>query len=453
MSAEWRTEYCDRLEDQRAAVEVAAGEILERGRERHAVQGGYEAWEALHPFPVVMSAREIASARRIAESVSRAMWADASGGEEPLMRACSRAGIASETADLARALQPASTGWWSRIDLMSAGESWRIVEVNVGGGMGGCHIVDLSELQLAREPIAGWLRERNLVCGDPTAAYVEKLRELQQADSSGTVAFVDWPGYLAECEVFLGRFAERLRGFDVPAITCELSDLTFSEGVLRHRDGSPISVVVANYLLEDLALDHRPLEPILQAARHQAVALVMGPHGEIFGSKIGPSDLLARNPAQDLLTSDEIDELRRALPPTRLVQELSPAELEELVTARTAHVLKPMTGSLGRGVVLGSDVTDGAWREQIRAAVAASGNVIVQTLIPPHPWILPWLAENGCLERVEAILQLSVFTLDTRMVGTSARVKPASVPGVMSTLRGAALASLASPELEPSRSR
>jgi hypothetical protein len=419
-------------------AEQFAREVDKDARETLALQGSAAVWESINPFPVVLDTEEATEARNIAELISSNMMAFADGLDTADLRdRCCWLGLEAEVTDAIIETERLSTDWWSRIDLMADEAGWRVVEVNVGGGMGGCHVSDLSSLQARHESIAGHVADVGLVFSDPASAYVDRVAVLWKARGGhGAVALVDWDGFLPECEHFLGRFVDRLEASGVPAVACEVGDLTVTPNELLLPDGRASGLLVANYLLEDV-IESGPTA-LREMCTLSDLTLVMGLQGEALATKSCATEV------RDRLASTAPEVLARSIPASvwgpRLV-----AGQEEFMADKDDYVVKPQIGSSGSGVVIGRSATDVQWADGLRAAVESPGMFVVQERIGDAEWVHPMSDGVSGWSLKPVRIQLSVFTLNGAAVGEGARLQQLDDPRVMSTFKGAQLATVLTP--------
>lgn len=422
------------LLDQRGRVEQAAREIVARAR---ALGIGHEAngiWEPVNPFPMLLSRAERDSAYRLAELISSALEREAT--VPPTLRSrCHRIGLSAKLTDAVSALQPASVGWWCRVDLQPASDgSWKLIEVNLGGGMAGPFVPELFALQQSADGLGSYLMRGELESSDPAGAYVDALRHHWRSQGEdGVVAFVDWPRLFGENSIAFQKLAALTEARGAPAIACDLTRLRCAGGRLLVDSDTPCSIVVVNDLLAD-TVGHGTalLAPLVQAARAGSVRIMMGPHCEVVGSKLAPYEVLTSPATADVPTRD-LEWMGRAIPITRVLDVIREPGFVWLQERRSELVLKPILGSRGRGLVLGEETTAQNWTAALHGAVHAC----VQDYVAPHPWQLPGLSDDGALVIAERQPRLSIYTQQGKVVGAVARAKRSLFGGGTSIDNGA----------------
>ena len=334
---------------------------------------------------------------------------------------------------------------FARWDLFATERGWQLVEVNVGGGMGGGHVGDWNRLML-RSPVLGdFLRAHRMDFEDPldTCARVlrQACRDAGLADPP-LVAVIDWTVYYDQCILFLHRTAAALERAGCRTAVCHV-------GELRRRGGRllvgarAVDAIVANYLLTDLATAPTDVDDILACQAEGGVLSAMTFFGDLIGAK-GAMALLWRAVESGLLSEPEADLVRRYVPETRLVGPgrlaILDAEGESagvLIRCREELVLKPTFGAAGRGVVLGARCDERTWAHAVEAALAAPGTYVAQRLVRPAPLPLPTLDDRGRVGLRERSLLLSVFVANGCHGGYWVTCGSADGPAIVNLAHGA----------------
>jgi hypothetical protein len=246
-----------------------------------------------------------------------------------------------------------------------------------------------------------------------------------------TIAIVDYEDVPTRTEHHLFRdyFAES--GY--PALVCDPRDLVFEGGALRF-DGRAIDVVYKRLLVNELIEKKAQLGALLEAARQRAVTIV-NPfrckpiHKKAIFAVLTDDDL------QPLLTDEERAAVAAHVPWTRRVREGKARRAGEeidlpqfILQNRERLVMKPNDEYGGKGVFIGWETSDTAWREAL--AEALRGSFVVQEKVEVGRQSFPELAPD--LRFRDFIVDLDPFLFQGEVEGFLTRLSGTSLANVSS---------------------
>ncbi|MEV0091152.1 hypothetical protein [Streptomyces sp. NPDC050738] len=172
-------------------------------------------------------------------------------------------------------------------------------------------------------------------------------------------------------------FVAELARLGVEAVYCAVEDLEFGVDAVTYQ-GRPIGLVYRCFEspAQDNAREQEKLRVLFEAARDGIVGLFTGYRGETLASKAVLSVLTDEKIVGGIDTALAA-RVRRSVPWTRIVEPRETYRDErqvDLVPYLVAHreelLLKPVRGHGGRGVVIGREVDDAAWRALVERAAA-----------------------------------------------------------------------------------
>lgn len=300
-----------------------------------------------------------------------------------------------------------------RLDMYADATGLRLLEVNMGGSLGGLDCADMSRA-LLEHPVLASFAERHGV------TYVDTMRELVDSvfaesgfepGSRPVVAMADWPTSYDRLAPYMTHYCARWQELGLDAHPCHIGQLDVrDDGVwLGERK---VDIIYRMFLIKDLLeSDEAPalMNPVLDAAHRGQVKIFTPMDAEVFASK-GALAMLSDERNRGLFSADQLASLDRILPWTRMVRPgkvtLESGERVELLDYALANqehlALKPTQLHSGAGIVLGwlSDVSPEEWREKVTAAV--DGPFVLQRRVVPvpelfhdeegelQPWIVAW---------------------------------------------------------------
>jgi hypothetical protein len=298
-----------------------------------------------------------------------------------------------------------------RADFIRDASGFRVIELNVGGTVGGLDNALLNEMVLEEPFVADFVAEHGLRHVDTMAelALTVLIEAKVPTGRRPYVAVVDTAANLPLIEDVLVDAARQLapHGLDCEPAALERLEYHDDRVWLGER---PVDVVYRVYLIEEVL---KPgvaelLEPLLVAVERGQVALFTPLDAELYGSK-GALALVSDERYRDRYTPDELARLDRILPWTRMVRP-GPVtvggrqlDLHEYAVANQAElVLKPVAEHGGQGVVLGWEADPAGWRDRLRAAMDRPYVIqervrAVPELFPTDDGVEPWVLQWGVL--------------------------------------------------------
>jgi uncharacterized circularly permuted ATP-grasp superfamily protein len=246
-----------------------------------------------------------------------------------------------------------------------------------------------------------------------------------------TIAIVDYEDVPTRTEHHLFRdyFAES--GY--PALVCDPRDLTFEGGALRF-EGRAIDVVYKRLLVNELIEKKAQLGALLEAARQRAVTIVNPFRCKPIHKK-AIFAVLTGDDTQALFTGEERAAIAAHVPWTRRVQQGKATRAGEeidlpqyILGHRDRLVMKPNDEYGGKGVFIGWETSDTAWREAL--AEALKGSYVVQEKVEVGRQSFPELAPD--LRFRDFIVDLDPFLFQGEVEGFLTRLSGTSLANVSS---------------------
>jgi glutathionylspermidine synthase len=324
----------------------------------------------------------------------------------------------------------------SRLDAFFVGEDGlKFTEYNAETPAGGGYNDALSEMFFAMPVMRHFMRTWDMRALPARHTVLQALLDCWEQFSGGSdrprIAIIDWDDVPTQSEFRLFQDYFRRQGYECEIITP--AAVSYSGGKLRASHGV-IDVVYKRVLLHELVerggVDH----PILQAVRDRAVCMVNPPSCKILHKKASLAVLSDEKNAR-LFDPEELRQIAETIPWTRVMEERRTMHegvevdmLDFVASHRDQLVLKPNDEYGGKGIILGWEVDETAWRDAMTTALAEP--YIVQQRIPlptePYPSLVdghvefmdrmvdtaPYVAHSGhldgCLSRLGTAALLNV---------------------------------------------
>ncbi len=314
--------------------------------------------------------------------------------------------------------------FYGRADMYDDGESFRLLEFNLGSELGGIERAGEIPKNFLRVPgFAEFASAHRLDWIDTGAAVADALRTAALAIgvTDPVVALIDAPGSL----VAYGQHWDSLRQ------VMEEQGLTFLIGELGEIDyagrpslhGRPINVVlrcVSVAELLEIENGEALIEPLVQA--HEAGRLVLWTSmaSTLFANK-GTLALLWDLARNGHLNPTDQSLLERITPESFSLLNGDDRLWRQCIEEQTGWVLKPADAYGGQGVVAGWSVAPDAWLAALSAAW--DHPFVVQRRVRPKP---EPVAMPAGLQQAEAAW--GAFFTPAGFAGAYARVLPAGAP-------------------------
>lgn len=247
-----------------------------------------------------------------------------------------------------------------------------------------------------------------------------------------TIAIVDWDDVPTESEFRIIRDYSHTMGIPFRITTPQA--LSYSGGVLRDSDGTPIDLVYKRVLLHEL-VDELGLDtPLLRAVVDGNVVMVNGIDGKPLHKKASLAVLTDERHAH-FFSEAERELIARLVPWTRVVEErhtMLDDERIDLLPWMAEHreelVLKPNDDYGGAGIVLGWEVDSAEWQRAIARAIETPYVVQRRIALPSEPF--PSLVD-GLLRLDDRIVDTAPFCWQgARVDGTLTRISTSTLVNV-----------------------
>lgn len=186
-------------------------------------------------------------------------------------------------------------------------------------------------------------------------------------------------GVVDEFYIYADVFKQR--GYD--CIVCDVRDLTFDGNTLTSADGLEINAIWRRCVTNDVLEYWDQSQALIDAVRHEKVALIGSFAGHIVHDK-QIFDVLMKPETIDMLTAEEISFLEQTIPQTNFLDE-SEVNLEQIIANKDNWIIKPSDHYGADEVYAGSEVSQQQWEELIHkfANGKAGTPFIVQRYIQP----------------------------------------------------------------------
>ncbi|BCJ55994.1 hypothetical protein Asp14428_74690 [Actinoplanes sp. NBRC 14428] len=325
---------------------------------------------------------------------------------------------------------------YGRADMYHDGESFRLLEFNLGSETGGWGLAsEISRAMTEVGAFADFASRNRLGYVDPVRAAVETLRRVAAplaGDREPVVAVLEWRGGLADYGAIWLSFQAALRRAGLEILVAEVSDVEERDGALYLGDVR-IDVVYRSFAPDQIAGEPDGWDvvaPLLRAHRAGGTLLWTSLSSNVFANKACMALLSDPARRRDHLTADECRLIDRVLPWTRLIDndvlKNDAALLDECVARREGLILKPNGLGGGVGAVAGWETDDDSWLRALEGS-AADGCIVQQRVIPrPELVVDPVSGETGEWHAV-----YGMFYTPQGCAGADGRVVPADSGGII----------------------
>jgi uncharacterized circularly permuted ATP-grasp superfamily protein len=237
------------------------------------------------------------------------------------------------------------------------------------------------------------------------------------------IVILDWKEVPTYSEFELYERELQARGLDV--FIGDPRDAEYTNGRLTVA-GKPVTLIYKRVLIDELVTREGLESPVVRAVREGAVCMVNPFRCKLLHKKASLA-VLSDERQHGLFSAREQRAITRHVPWTRVVEERrtqhdgSPVDLLPFVASnRERLVLKPNDEYGGKGIVLGWTVSDDAWQQALRTALAEP--YIVQERVElPSEWWPAWV--DGALHLGERMLDTAPFLSNgSRVTGCLTRI-------------------------------
>lgn len=286
----------------------------------------------------------------------------------------------------------------SRIDGFVHGEEIKFVEYNAENPSSLSDQEGLNRLLFELPEMSTLAKRYRLRQFSPVEKLLEALiatyREWGGANIPN-VAILDWKDLPTANEFVLLQDYFLSQG--VRTIICSPEDLSYENGTLRCGDVA-VDLVYKRIIIHELLARYDETHPLVRAYINRDVCLVNPFRCKILHKKAS-FELLTDEAHQNWFTPEEQKAMRLSIPWTRRLRDRNTSyqgqnvELLEFVRRERARfVIKPNDDYGGRGVYLGSRLSESEWEKAIVTAMA--GDYVVQEAIDLHTEMFPIFSQN-----------------------------------------------------------
>jgi hypothetical protein len=311
-----------------------------------------------------------------------------------LNRYCAAIGLDDELAAVIRRGATGSPTLYTRADAFHDGESFKLLEFNIGSELGGVDAAQINRAFLAVDAFARFAEAHRLEYVDTLRLLVAELRAAARrvTATDPVVALIEAPGALQlHAGVFLA-IQEAMRDHGIDLLLGEIQELDGAAGKITLH-GQPLDVVLRYFSAGELVGDPAALDTLDLLVRADAegrTALYSQLEGALFASKASLG--LLHDPAvRKALTPRETAVVDRIVPHTLVIgagtRRVADADLDAAREYALAHreslVLKPGVAYSAEGVSIGHELSEQDWRRAV--ANARGRDYVAQQLVTPAP--------------------------------------------------------------------
>lgn len=187
-------------------------------------------------------------------------------------------------------------------------------------------------------------------------------------------------GVVDEFKVFAGYFEQC--GYE--CVVCDVRDLTFDGKVLRNKDGLEINAIWRRSVTNDVIEHWDESQDLIEALRHEAVALIGSFAGHLVHDK-QIFEALRHPKTKEILTKEENEFVERHIPKSYFLDEKE-VDITSIKANKDSWIIKPTDNYGATDVYAGVFQTQEEWEELIdQFSNSASGQpFIVQQFITPY---------------------------------------------------------------------
>jgi hypothetical protein len=332
----------------------------------------------------------------------------------------------------------------SRLDAFLLPDSLKFAEYNGESPAGAGYAETLAEI-FGELPVMSKFALKYEVHGYPLSAKLLDALIMTYIDWGGTskrpqIAIVDWrevPTW-SEFEILQTRFEK----MGVPALIADPRELAF-DGKTLTTQGKKIDLLYRRVLINDIVARPKDCEALVNAYAANTVCVANNfrckiPHVKAFFAILTDE----RNGA--LFSHSERDTIRRHIPWTRVVEDISTAHYGEHIDLlsfirrhRQNLVLKPSDEYGGSGVNLGWETNEHDWDTAIERAVSTANSSekscwVVQERIPIRREVFPYITQHGHIEFRDMLVDFAPYLFRGKLCGFLTRLSATGLANVTS---------------------
>jgi Circularly permuted ATP-grasp type 2 len=328
----------------------------------------------------------------------------------------------------------------SRLDAFLLPDSLHFAEYNAESPAGTAYTQRLCELFASLEVMGRFRQGRDVRFNATMAPLLEALlasyREWGGTANPPSIAIVDWRNVptWTEFEILRDVFED----LGAPTLVCDPRDLSFSNGVLT-ADGRRIDLVYRRVLMNDIIARPDECAALVDAYASRAVCVANTFRCKLAHKKAFFAVLTDERNAS-LFSDAERAIVRAHVPWTRVLSDVAAIRngrrsglLQIAEEDRDNLVLKPNDEYGGTGVMLGWEMTPGAWRTALDRAIAdPPGTWVVQERIPVRRETFPQFDEAGTVTMRDMLVDFAPYLFRGRMSGYLTRLSATGLANVTS---------------------
>lgn len=281
---------------------------------------------------------------------------------------------------------------YGRADAYHDGESFKLLEFNIGSELGGIDAAQVNRAFLGVPAFGEFARAHDLSYIDTASRVAGVLRAIAAritASGEPVVALLECSGGLAGHENVFLSIQEALSEHGIDLRLGEIHEIAEHNGKITLH-GTPVDVVLRFFVAGEIAgsaAQEEAFGRILRADAAGKTALFTSLEAGVLASK-GSLALLHDPLLRESLTAAQRDVIDRTVPWTRLLSDDTRmprgdrAELIDLCRANRENlVIKPGVGYGAVGTVLGRETAPDRWDDVLTDS--ANGDSVVQQLVTP----------------------------------------------------------------------
>lgn len=266
---------------------------------------------------------------------------------------------------------------YGRADLHRDGDSWRLLEFNIGADLGGMERTgDIPRALMDVPRFREFAEKHRLTYPDIGAGIARMLtRCAESVSAAGTpvVVMLESNGRVAQYRKYMLPFQEYMRGKGIDLRLAEVGELS-SPGGKIHLDGTPVDVILRYVSVDQILADPEvagAMEPVFRAHEEGRTVQLTPICTDLHGNK-GILPMLHDPRFRAALAEEELALIDGMLPWTRSMAEGTvevDGDVVDLIDYCRAHreelILKPNNDARGGGIVAGWETSDGDWRRAL----------------------------------------------------------------------------------------
>ena len=267
----------------------------------------------------------------------------------------------------------------ARFDIFYYGEqSLKFCELNADGSSGMAKSNILDDHFKQAQGIKELEQKYELENWDLVDSWLETMfgayQQFSNTNIQPNIAIMDFDNYgmVGEFEYFKELLTER--GYHVKIV--DPRELEYKEKQLYSEDFK-IDLIYRRAVTTDLMDHYQQLNDLWQAYKQHDVCLVGPIRSQILHNKIIFA-ILHDQAKVSFLAEEEREFIAKYIPRTELVEPQSKEQLSEVLAKQEQFVLKPRDDYGANGVVIGTDVSQEEWEQEVKRIWEQGENYLVQ---------------------------------------------------------------------------